>query len=331
MNAMGTASLASSVHLVCRPRVNPDGTLLTDNIGEWSDILSELPIRIHEWMPRLKQENVVGADAIFSCLGPALEIFSRYSRVEKASGEQVFLKEYLEKVWEAVENEALKVIFEGADASGFEEDARLTAMWLWTLKGKLNGPTNGKEAPSSEKDVDEEIEDDDVLKAKPSKVTGYALEFDAARKISQGLGAHLEAMPTLIEIKKGNARLISVAERAPYLFGKQELILQRKPKKRNAQLTLFPNEIEPEESASNGTLGELSSIGTTALDRIHQSMLLFGNGKSEGLKRFLVEDGVGKDSQFWKLAQALAALYPTGSEEKRWVEGVLARKKGLGL
>ena len=25
------------------------------------------------------------------------------------------------------------MIFEGADATGLEEDARLTAMWLWTL------------------------------------------------------------------------------------------------------------------------------------------------------------------------------------------------------
>jgi putative DNA methylase len=33
----------------------------------------------------------------------------------------------------------------------------------------------------------------------------------------------------------------------------------------------------------------------------------------------------------WKLAQALSALYPHGTQEKRWVDGVLARKKGLGL
>ena len=56
-------------------------------IGDWRDVLQELPRRIHEWMPRLAEEGVVGADAIFACLGPALEIFSRYSRVEKASGE----------------------------------------------------------------------------------------------------------------------------------------------------------------------------------------------------------------------------------------------------
>ena len=330
LRAQDSAALASSIHLVCRPRENPNGQV-REEIGEWSDILAELPLRIKEWMPRLKQENVVGADAIFACLGPALEIFSRYSRVEKASGEQVMLKEYLEKVWEAVEKEALTMIFEGADASGFEEDARLTAMWLWTLKGKLNGSTNGKETPSSEKDEDEEIEEDDVLKAKPSKVTGYALEFDAARKISQGLGAHLEAMPTLVEIKKGNARLLSVAERASYLFGKQELAPKRKLKKREAQMTLFPGEVKPEESVSSGTLGELSSIGKTSLDRVHQSMLLFGNGQSDALKRFLVEEGIGKDPQFKKLAQALVALYPVGSDEKRWAEGVMSRMKGLGL
>ncbi len=81
--AQGQARLASSVHLVCRPRENPDGSVRTDEIGDWRDVLADLPRRIHEWMPRLAEEGVVGADAIFACLGPALEIFSRYSRVEK--------------------------------------------------------------------------------------------------------------------------------------------------------------------------------------------------------------------------------------------------------
>jgi putative DNA methylase len=60
-------------------------------------------------------------------------------------------------------------------------------------------------------------------------------------------------------------------------------------------------------------------------------MLLFASGRNEALKRFLVEDGVGKQVPFWKLAQALSALYPGASDEKRWVDGVLARKKGLGF
>ena len=60
-------------------------------------------------------------------------------------------------------------------------------------------------------------------------------------------------------------------------------------------------------------------------------MILFGANRGEALKQFLVDDGVGRDARFWKLAQALSALYPSGAEEKRWVDGVLARKKGMGL
>ena len=47
--------------------------LIQNNIGDWRDVQEELPIRIHDWMPRLAKEGVAGADAIFACLGPALE------------------------------------------------------------------------------------------------------------------------------------------------------------------------------------------------------------------------------------------------------------------
>ncbi len=46
-------------------------------------------------------------------------------------------------------------------------------------------------------------------------------------------------------------------------------------------------------------------------------MILFAAQRGELLKRFLVEDGVGQDVRFWKLAQALAALYPSGTDERR--------------
>ncbi len=69
LRARESAALASSVHLVCRPRAG-------EQIGDWRDVLAELPKRMHEWMPRLASEGVVGADAIFACLGPALRATS---------------------------------------------------------------------------------------------------------------------------------------------------------------------------------------------------------------------------------------------------------------
>ena len=112
-------------------------------------------------MPRLAEEGVVGADAIFACLGPALEIFSRHSRVEKASGERIELKEYLEQVWAAVSKEALSMIFEDAIIEGFEPDARLTAMWLWTLAAPANETALGGD--DSEDDSDRDVEDPSTL------------------------------------------------------------------------------------------------------------------------------------------------------------------------
>ena len=60
-------------------------------------------------------------------------------------------------------------------------------------------------------------------------------------------------------------------------------------------------------------------------------MILFAAGRSDATKRFLVDEGVGNDERFWRLANALSALYPANGDEKRWVDGVLARKKGLGF
>ena len=332
LRAQNSAVLASSVHLVCRPRENHNGSLRTDEIGDWRDVLQELPRCIHDWMPRLADEGVVGADAIFACLGPALEIFSRYSGVEKASGETVLLKEYLEQVWAAVSKEALAMIFTGADATGFEEDARLTAMWLWTLSTAL---PNGNGASTAEDEELAEDEEDDGAAAPKSKVSGFVIEYDAARKIAQGLGAHLEQLASLIEVKGSTARLLPVAERTRSLFQKgdaAEPISRSKAKKKSAQLSLgFVADLE--EAEASGGWGDTGAPhkGETVLDRVHQAMILFGAGRGQALKRFLVDDGAGRDERFWRLAQAFSALYPASTDEKRWIDGVLARKKGLGF
>jgi ribA/ribD-fused uncharacterized protein len=325
VSAQGQARLGSSVHLVCRPRTSHE-------VGDWRDVLSGLPRRMHEWMPRLASEGVVGADAIFACLGPALEIFSRYSRVEKANGDPVMLKEYLEHVWAAVSKEALSTIFRDADASGLEPDARLTAMWLWTV-GSGSSTNNGKPADEGESD-DEGVEDETEGNGKTVTASGFTLEFDAARKIAQGLGVHLERSESIVEVKGDKARLLPVAERTKHLFGKETEAGPtggKKAKKKPKQQSLFEELDEVEEAEGGWKELKGPPPGSTTLDRLHQAMILFGAQRGELLKRFLVEDGVGKDTRFWKLADNLVKLYPPGTDERRWVEGVLGRKKGLGL
>ena len=228
--------------------------------------------------------------------------------------------------------EALSLVFRDADASGLEPDARLTAMWLWTLKTSPDGTDSGQASFDTE---DEEAgdEEDDDSPAKPSK-GGFSLEFDAARKIAQGLGAHLEDLTSVVEIKGQTARLLPVGERVKALFGKDQGKAPSSPRKSRGRagfLKGMEDVSSPDPAtASSDDLGP-PKPGATVLDRVHQAMLLFGLGRAEALKRFVVEEGAGSDPRFWKLAQSLSALYPPGTDEKRWVDGVLASKKGLGF
>ena len=118
LRARESAALATSVHLVCRPR--PDDA----SIGDWAEVLRELPSRVGDWMERLQGEGVRGADLVFACIGPALEIFSRYTRVETADGREVTLAEYLEKVWEVVGRSALAQVLGTAEAQGTQRRGR---------------------------------------------------------------------------------------------------------------------------------------------------------------------------------------------------------------
>ena len=165
--------------------------------------------------------------------------------------------------------------------------------------------------------------------------SGFTLEFDAARKIAQGLGVHLEQCTSLVEVKSDKARLLPVAERAAHLFGKGAHAgsgpVAGGRRKTKTQKSLFEELGEAEAAESGWSEIKGPPPGATVLDRVHQAMILFAANRGELLKRFLVEDGVGKDARFWKLADNLNKLYPPGTEERRWVEGVLARKKGLGL
>lgn len=81
--ARDTAALAGSVHLVCRPRPADAG------VGDWTIVKAAMEKRIREWLPTLVKHGVRGADAIFSCLGPALESYSKYEKVLTAADREV--------------------------------------------------------------------------------------------------------------------------------------------------------------------------------------------------------------------------------------------------
>jgi adenine-specific DNA methylase len=336
LRARESAALSASIHLVCRPR--PENA----PIGDWSEVLRDLPKRVGDWMERLQQEHVRGADLVFACIGPALEIFSRYSRVETAEGTEVTLAEYLQKVWEVVGRAALEQVLGTSEAQArngtagaLEEDARLTALFLWTLQSTNDGGGAADKDDYGEEGDEDHDDEEESGGRKTSK--GFSLIFDVARRFAQPLGIHLrEWEGRIIETKKGIVRLLAVSERAEQLFGKEgaQTVAERieRTAAADVQGMLFP-EMERQTAPRIGGRRRRTIQGAdtdelrttraaTTLDRVHAAMLLQAGGRSNAL-RALLKAEQERSPDFLRLANALSALYPRTSEEKRLLDAML--------
>ncbi len=333
LRARDSAALATSVHLVCRPRPNDAP------VGDWADVLRELPKSVADWMERLQAEGIRGADLVFACIGPALEIFSRYRSVETAEGDPVGLSEYLEKVWEVVGRAALRQVLGASEAQAkdglagaLEEDARLTALFLWTLQSTDAAAGNSSREGRAQADAPT---------AAAAATKAFSMPYDVARRFAQPMGIDLDTWTgRIIGQKKGVVRLLPVAERAADLFGEDGAAnaaawIETDPEG-SLQQALFPEftgSSTPRSAGAKGrqrrgrsgsfhTDGELQRTDATTLDRVHAAMLLQAGGHASAL-RALITAEQERGPAFLRLANALSALYPPGCQEKRLLDAML--------
>jgi putative DNA methylase len=347
--ARESAALAASIHLVCRPRPNDAP------IGDWADVLRELPRRVGDWIERLQGEGIRGADLVFACIGPAMQIYSQYNRVEDAEGREIplggdptasepYKRGFLAYVWETVGRLALEHVLgteearaRNGAAGALEEDSRLTALFLWTLQ-TTETATNGDVAAVADQDVDEEQDDEEKLNRKK---VGFTLIYDVARRFAQPLGIHLDKWEgRIIETAKGVVRLLPASERAMQLFGDVDVsaishrIEQDVKASRNYTFAFMQDvgaapQIKTRGRGRKGATRASTAIPeapapqpVTTLDRLHAAMLLQASGQANGLRAMLKEEQQ-RGPDFLRLANALSALYPKDSEEKRLLDAML--------
>jgi hypothetical protein len=226
-------------------------------------------------------------------------------------------------------------------AGVLEEDARLTALFLWTLQS-TNGESKSEKRRGKSEDIeeDEEIEDDDEDHAPKGKAKGYSLVFDVVRRFAQPLGIELPKWEgRIIETKKEVVRLMAVSERAKQLFGEDGAKaaaewIEHDPFQ-GIQLALFP-EMEREQvpkihgrgrgritvTIDPSAISDPAMRKATTLDRVHAAMLLQSGGQANAL-RALISAEQNRGPDFLRLANALSALYPSSSEEKRLLDAML--------
>ena len=142
-------------------------------------------------MERLQGEGIRGADLVFACVGPgARDLQPLPGKVETADGHaKSGLPKYLQrrsgrssdarrfnKCWAQAEAQALAMVLAGA----LEEDARLTALFLWTLQS----------TDTFEGNENKEEEDEETVAKVAAK--GFALPFDVVRRFAQPMGIDLD-------------------------------------------------------------------------------------------------------------------------------------------
>ena len=185
--------------------------------------------------------------------------------------------------------------------------------------------------------------DDDEEGSSRDKAKGFTLVFDVVRRFAQPLGIALPQWEgRVIETKKGVVRLLPITERAKQLFGEEgahavAARLERGTRRRNgtAARGVVPARGQRtagtrQRSRAHGPRAgfEVSDEGltgqrnATTLDRVHAAMLLQAGGRANAL-RALLKDEQERGPEFLRLANALSALYPKASEEKRLLDAML--------
>lgn len=197
---------------------------------------------------------------------------------------------------------------------GCEKDACFTTLSLQALR-------------EVRVELDDAEETDEPLQH--SGMRGFPLDLQAANEIAASLGAHLRDFSTLIEVKGDRVRLLSIAARVKHLLGMHERRDSRSRQKGSKQLA-FSGLPGRKQKASQTIKTRLDILGITPgrtrLDRLHQSILLFGMGQLDELRALLLNPEISSDPQIWRLAETLLELYPSGTDERIWLAGALAYK-----
>ncbi|MBO9352261.1 MAG: DUF1156 domain-containing protein, partial [Thermomicrobium sp.] len=126
LRAQESAALASSIYMVCRKRT-------TGQVGEYAQVRREVEQRVRERLQHFWDQGIRGADFFMSAIGPAVEAFGRYARVERLSGERVTVPELLQHVREVVARFALeRILHHAAQAGSVDAPTRFYLLYRWT-------------------------------------------------------------------------------------------------------------------------------------------------------------------------------------------------------
>ncbi|EXI65856.1 MAG: hypothetical protein AW08_02881 [Candidatus Accumulibacter adjunctus] len=289
MRAMSSAALASSVWLVCRKR---DPSV---RAGWDAQVLKEMETSIVAKLRDFWDAGIRGPDFVWAATGPALQAYSRYPAVKKASepGALMTVTEFLRYVRRIVVDFVVgRVLTRGeavaTDGAGLDD---LTAYYL------LHRNDFGlKDAPAGAC----------ILYAVSCNLSERQLA-DQYEMLSRGKGAAAEEEGEDAEAEEG-------AEEVERSGGGGTFRLRAWSQRRHRMLGL---------DSEGGRAAPL-------IDQVHKLMHLWKGGDVNKVNEYLDSRGLRRSPIFAQLLQALIELAPHGDEERSILESLSNHVRSLG-
>ena len=176
LNALASNALASSVVLVCRPRPNDAPTATRSEF--FNALGKELPAALDQLT---RKGHIAPTDLAQAAIGPGMQIYSRYSRVETISGEPVSVREALMAINRAIAD------YDERQEGDLDSGSRFCLDWL-KQHGYEEGPYGDAETLARAKNVAiNKLHSDGLLTSEGGKVKLLPLDaFSDSEQLTLG-------------------------------------------------------------------------------------------------------------------------------------------------
>lgn len=308
--ASSTASLASSVWLVCKKRP------LTARPGWDNKVLEEMRENITTRLRDFWDAGIRGPDFVWAATGPALEAYSKHPVVKKANepGKLMDVSEFLRQVRRMVVDFVVGRVLphdgESEEVSGLDD---VTTYYL--LHRHDFGMNDAPAGPC-------------ILYAVSCGLTDGALvdQFDILAKTGGRSSPEIDEEESSDEEIGGGTgstlRLKQWHQRRRQSMGYDPAVDSAKAQAKTAQMTFFPV-TENEKSAQRREI--------PLIDQVHRLMHLWKAGDLIKVDDYLDSRALLRNNTFHQFLQAIVELAGAGSEERSILESISNHLKARGV
>ena len=172
LRAAQSAALASSIYMVCRKTVQ-------EPLGFWNDIQPQVRQRVEEKLEQFWNAGIAGGDFFISAIGPGMEAYSRYERVETYDGRSITVLDLLHYIRQVATDFLVHRLLKNGSSGAIDKEAQFYLTYRWTfLDNKVEYDDARKIASAEGVNLDRLTEDGNSFVRK----SGSSIEVQGPQK-----------------------------------------------------------------------------------------------------------------------------------------------------